>query len=170
MELADDAGSDETQQPRGTALDAANPVAQIDTENEARLQLAHDCASSPIQDPSSYNPHTLCTELARRGKLSPGEVLAIASALTRGLVHLHGAGLVHRDIKPSNVIFVHNRARLADVGLVDREGHLSMAGTAGYVAQRERVLRQICTASAWSFTRWPQDMTGSNFHNCLPSG
>ena len=60
--------------------------------------------------------------------------LIIATALARGLGHLHGQGLVHRDVKPANVIFVHGRARLADMGLVDEEGRMSFAGTEGYVA------------------------------------
>jgi WD40 repeat protein len=94
----------------------------------------HPERATAVADPGSYVPRSLRSELARRGRVDLDEVLGIASALGRGLIHLHNAGLVHRDIKPSNVIFVQGRARLADMGLVDHQGHLSFAGTAGYVA------------------------------------
>ncbi len=91
-------------------------------------------APFPAFSPASYRPHTLRSELTRHENLDLHKTLAIAAALARGLVHLHGQGLVHRDIKPSNIIFVHGRARLADMGLVDHQGHVSFAGTEGYLA------------------------------------
>lgn len=46
----------------------------------------------------------LAAELARRGSLPQGDVLAIARAVAEALQDLERAGIIHRDIKPSNVI------------------------------------------------------------------
>ena len=93
-----------------------------------------DAAQRRPVNPDTYQPRTLRSELGRHGSLDLHSALIIATALARGLGHLHGQGLVHRDVKPANVIFVHGRARLADMGLVDEEGRMSFAGTEGYVA------------------------------------
>src|SRR5262249_16665574 len=70
-------------------------------------------------------------------RLLPRECLRIVISLAEALEFLHEQGLTHRDIKPSNIIFVNNRPKLADVGLVaevwppDKEK--TWVGTPGYM-------------------------------------
>jgi WD40 repeat protein len=82
----------------------------------------------------AYVPRTLRGEIRRRGVLPVEECTAIGLALAQALARLHAAALVHRDLKPSNVIFVHGRAKLADIGLVGLAGDVrSVVGTEGFV-------------------------------------
>ena len=86
-------------------------------------------------DSAAYVPHTLRADLQSHGRLSAVRVLELSLALTEALAHLHEHGLVHRDIKPSNIIFVNNRPKLADIGLVTDAGDArSIVGTEGYLA------------------------------------
>lgn len=86
-------------------------------------------------DLEAYQPRTLRDELFYRGALPVEECIEIGIALAGALGHLHRHGLVHRDVKPSNIIFVNNRAKLADVGLVALMSDTrSMVGTEGFVA------------------------------------
>ncbi len=73
-----------------------------------------------ITAPERYRPHTLASELARRGHFSPEETLEIGLRLAEAVAYLHSRpeSLVHRDIKPENVIRVDKRWKLADPGLV----------------------------------------------------
>jgi WD40 repeat protein len=109
MELADDATA-----PATTTADSRATVSNRST--------------------ASYQPKTLASELARRGRLPFSECLSLFLSLTSALGHLHKHGLVHRDIKPSNVIFVNGVAKLADLGLVSEAGQSdSYVGTEGYI-------------------------------------
>jgi CHASE2 domain-containing sensor protein len=87
-------------------------------------------------DPASYKPRDL-ENMRRQKHLPPGECLRILAILADALDFLHRQGLIHRDIKPSNVIFVNERPKLADIGLVADirpAGHLNtMVGTPGYM-------------------------------------
>jgi tetratricopeptide (TPR) repeat protein len=89
---------------------------------------------SRIQNPESYSPRTLRSELKRHGPLPIGRCLEIGFVLAGALAHLHARGLVHRDVKPSNVIFVGGVAKLADIGLVAAvSDSRSFVGTEGYI-------------------------------------
>src|SRR5262249_18425725 len=84
--------------------------------------------------PETYVPHTLRSELQRRGRLPVAECIEIGLALTAGLEHLHGRGLIHRDIKPANIIFVNGQPKFADIGLVTDIGEsATFVGTQGYI-------------------------------------
>jgi serine/threonine protein kinase len=60
---------------------------------------------------------SLAERLAQRGRLPPGEVAAVITAVADGLADLHRHGFVHRDVKPHNILFAGERAKLADFGL-----------------------------------------------------
>jgi serine/threonine protein kinase len=83
-------------------------------------------------------PRNLSRELLRRGRLPPGECLALILPLADALGFLHGQQLIHRDVKPSNIIFVRGVPKLADIGLVtamNLDGsHATLVGTEGYLA------------------------------------
>ncbi|MBI3417590.1 MAG: tetratricopeptide repeat protein, partial [Verrucomicrobia bacterium] len=87
------------------------------------------------QEPLSYAPRTLRSEIKTRGRLPAAEVIELGRALTEALSHLHAQGLVHRDIKPANIVYVGGVPKLADIGLVtDASDNCSMVGTEGYIA------------------------------------
>src|SRR5207247_1328204 len=91
-------------------------------------------SSFDIRHSSLYSPHTLRSELKRRGALPIDRCLEIGHALASALAHLHAHKLVHRDVKPSNVIFVGGAAKLADIGLVAGiHDARSFVGTEGYI-------------------------------------
>jgi serine/threonine protein kinase len=73
----------------------------------------------------------LAERLARRGRLTPTEVVDLGVTLARTLDDLHRAGVVHRDVKPSNVLLTaEGRPVLCDLGTAGDPG---VAGTEGYL-------------------------------------
>jgi WD40 repeat protein len=103
------------------------------------VEMTKDQLRTPDEpeSPSSfenYVPRTLRSDLKQRGRLPTPEVLRVALDVAIGLAQLHRYGLVHRDVKPGNLIFVHGRAKLADVGLVTSDGEgRTFVGTEGYI-------------------------------------
>lgn len=74
--------------------------------------------------------------LARRGALTPGEVVTIAGPLSSALATAHAAGLVHGDVSPANVLFTsEGMPLLADLGVarIAGERFARVDGTAEYV-------------------------------------
>ena len=120
MELADDVNGEET-----------------DTKSEsAKAREKHPVTREDQRplDPDRYEPKTLQSVLARRGSLDLSECVELGLSLTAALEHLHRHQLIHRDLKPSNIIFVNDRAKIADIGLVAELGSSkSFVGTDGFI-------------------------------------
>jgi len=92
----------------------------------------------PISNPQGgidcYGPRTLRSDLKRRGSLPVADSIRLAVDVISGLGQLHRHGLVHRDVKPGNIIYVNDRAKLADIGLVTADGEgQTFVGTEGYI-------------------------------------
>jgi WD40 repeat protein len=98
------------------------------------MELADDEKNGGAIDPQTYQPKTLGSEIAQRGRLPFDECLNISLSLASALGHLHRRGLIHRDLKPSNIIFVNSLPKLADIGLVSALGESrSFVGTEGFI-------------------------------------
>jgi eukaryotic-like serine/threonine-protein kinase len=87
---------------------------------------------------------TLSDLLRRRGRLEPGEAVALALQACAGLQTAHDAGLVHRDIKPQNLLLTPDGTlKIADFGIArSLDGtRLTQAGTvlgtAAYLAPEQ---------------------------------
>jgi serine/threonine protein kinase len=98
------------------------------------MEAADDVQSGPVLTPEDYQPRTLSSDLARRGRLGFSDSVRLGTALSGALEHLHSRGLIHRDVKPSNIIYVQGVPKLADIGLVTRIGtKATYVGTEGYI-------------------------------------
>jgi len=98
------------------------------------MELADSTETNSVSDPSQYAPRTLKSDLQSHDGLTASDCTELSLALTSALAFLHEQGLIHRDIKPSNIIFVGNRPKLADIGLVaGMDETLSFVGTEGYI-------------------------------------
>ncbi|TAE03952.1 MAG: hypothetical protein EAZ98_00055, partial [Oscillatoriales cyanobacterium] len=56
----------------------------------------------------------------KTGKISPAEAIEIVKATAAALNYLHNSNprKVHRDIKPANLLYVVNKWKLSDFGLL----------------------------------------------------
>lgn len=132
------------------------------------LADAHPGGNFTRDKAGDYQPRTLSSEMTQMGgRLPLTECLSHAHMLTLAVASLHAVGLTHRDIKPSNIIFVHNRPKLADIGLVDAVGESrSFVGTEGFIPPEGPgqpgadlyALGMVCYVMATGFhpTRFPQ--------------
>jgi CHASE2 domain-containing sensor protein len=84
------------------------------------MELGDSLVEGWMKEPSRYKLHDLVStraELPSR-RLPVDECVRIGIVLAEALDFLHQQGLTHRDIKPQNIIFVNDRPKLADPGLV----------------------------------------------------
>lgn len=82
---------------------------------------------------------TLESRLAR-GRIPPGEAVAIAVQVARALWHAHTHGVVHRDLKPSNVFLTaEGDVKVLDFGMALLFGRDAPGGgTPAYMAPEQR--------------------------------
>lgn len=74
--------------------------------------------------------------LARRGRLTAGEVVAVAAPVADALASAHRRGLLHCDVKPANILFTSDgEPLLSDFGLARSltAPHRPVVGTAEYL-------------------------------------
>jgi WD40 repeat protein len=112
-------------------MELADPAGSTESEEPLPNQSTESARTGDVPD---YEPRTLRSDLKRVGRLPTADCLRLALDLVSGLAQLHRRGLVHRDVKPGNVIYVHGRAKLADIGLVSAHGEgRTFVGTEGYI-------------------------------------
>jgi CHASE2 domain-containing sensor protein len=98
------------------------------------MDAADDLETGQNIDPDKYTPKTLGKLLIEKTHLPVPECIRLGIELSDALAALHAHQLVHRDVKPSNIIFAHNKARLADIGLVTQFTNSgSIVGTEGFI-------------------------------------
>jgi WD40 repeat protein len=99
------------------------------------MELADDLATGTNIDPQNYQPRTLASEVALKGPLPTLDCIRIGIQLCKALAFVHERGLIHRDVKPSNIIFIENRPKLADIGLIiGVDEAKTYVGTEGFIA------------------------------------
>jgi serine/threonine protein kinase len=83
---------------------------------------------------------SLADRLARHGRLSPAQVVALASRCADALASAHRRGVLHRDVKPANILFTSDgEPLLSDFGIARWGGASGLTmqgmtlGTAGYI-------------------------------------
>jgi hypothetical protein len=81
---------------------------------------------------------SLADLLVERGRLSPGQVVAVAAPVADALASAHRRGVLHGDVKPANVLFTSDgEPLLSDFGVARTLGQLTSdqaTGTAEYLA------------------------------------
>ncbi len=87
-----------------------------------------------------YVPGKSLHETCYGTAIDPAEVIRLMSAISHGLAHAHGYGILHRDIKPANILLdAHLQPKIGDFGLARpldaqvKEGE-AIYGTPGYTA------------------------------------
>jgi eukaryotic-like serine/threonine-protein kinase len=111
-------------------------LAALDSPHVLRLREVVDDGGTVVLALDHAGGGTLADLLARRGSLSPGEVVTVAAPLAAALAAAHAAGVVHGDVSPANVLLTDDgMPLLADLGVARLAGAVGgeLEGTAEYV-------------------------------------
>ena len=91
---------------------------QLKHPNIVRLIASGRFHGSPFYAMEYIEGESLDHVMARRGRITWEEVVAIGQQLCAGLQHAHEKGIVHRDLKPSNLMVLENGTiKLTDFGI-----------------------------------------------------
>ena len=135
----------------------ARAVSALDHPNIATLHEIDESADGQLYMVFAlYEGRTLDAWIAH-GPLEVEKVLAIATAVARGLRAAHAHGVIHRDVKPSNVLVSESgEVKLLDFGVakrtgVDLTGEGVRVGTVAYMSPEQLRNRPIDgRADLWS--------------------
>jgi eukaryotic-like serine/threonine-protein kinase len=135
--------------------DDPETVARFEREARAAARLSHPDVVAVYDQGTDLGRAYLVMEFVPganlrhivrdRGRLTPGEALAVMDHVLAALAAAHAAGLVHRDVKPENVLVTADgRVKVADFGLaravagstVTTTGSV-LLGTAAYLAPEQ---------------------------------
>jgi len=115
----------------------ATVLTELDHPHVVRvLEVLHDGDGVAIA--MQYAPGgSLADLLAERGRLTPGQVVAVAAPVADALASAHRRGVLHGDVKPANILFTSDgEALLGDFGVARTLGLVTsdqVTGTAEYM-------------------------------------
>jgi eukaryotic-like serine/threonine-protein kinase len=96
----------------------ADILKQLKHPNIVRLVLTGRFAGTPFYAMEYVEGESLDRVMARRGRISWEEVVALTRQLCGALEHAHDNGIIHRDLKPSNVmVLADGTVKLMDFGI-----------------------------------------------------
>ena len=124
-------------------MSEARAVSALDHPNIATLYEADETELGQLYMAFAYYAGETLAQRIARGPLAPGEAVAVALGIARGLAMAHERGIVHRDVKPSNVLLTEaGEVKLLDFGVakvagedVTRDG--VMLGTLAYMSPEQ---------------------------------
>ncbi|MGW4315025.1 serine/threonine-protein kinase [Streptomyces sp. NPDC004491] len=130
-------------------------LARLPAEATAPL-IASDRDARPPWLATAYVPGlTLSEALARhKGPLPAEAVWLLLREAAKGLVPVHGLGMVHRDLKPSNVMLTVEGATVIDFGVAraTEQSQLTrsgmVVGTPAYMAPEQATTKRDLTGAA----------------------
>lgn len=130
----------------GHLADDASLLQRFRTEARHAASLLHPSVVNVFDQGAADLPYivmeyvdgpSLRQVLAVRGRVTPGEALAIIEPVCHALARAHASGLVHRDIKPENVLIAPDGTpKVADFGIaraVAETGHTQTGALIGSV-------------------------------------
>jgi hypothetical protein len=116
----------------------ATVLTELDHPHVVRvLEVLHDGDGVAIA--MQFAPGgSLADLLAERGRLTPGQVVAVAAPMADALASAHRRGVLHGDVKPANILFTSDgEPLLGDFGVARTLGLVTsdqIVGTAEYLA------------------------------------
>ncbi len=117
---------------------------QLIHPNIVRLVASGKFGGNPFYAMEYVEGESLDHVIARRGRLTWEEVIALGTQLCEALQHAHHTGIIHRDLKPSNLMILRDgTVKLMDFGIAKDidETALTAAhctvGTASYMSPEQ---------------------------------